>query len=103
MAKMFRSTERNDTSVTASNADRHESRDAAAAESHGQPRELAHRHNDGLDVTLLWHEATDDLVLRVWDQRQDARFEFRPEPHMALEAYYHPYAYVAPADDVLAP
>jgi hypothetical protein len=102
MAKMFRSTERNDTSVTPSHPDLRESFNVAAAESHVEPRELAHRHNDGLDVTLLWHPATDELVLRVWDQRQDARFEVRPEPHMALEAYYHPYAYVAPADDVLA-
>ena len=102
MAKMSRSTERNDTSVTASNADLHETFNVAAPESHVEPRELAHRHNDGLDVTLLWHAATDELVLRVWDQHQDARFEVRPEPHMALEAYYHPYAYVTPADDVLA-
>jgi hypothetical protein len=102
MAKIFRSTERTDTTVTASTADNQESPVAAGVESLGQPRELAHRHSDGLDITLLWHAATNELILRVRDERQDACFEVHPEPHMALEAYYHPYAYIALADDVYA-
>jgi hypothetical protein len=43
-------------------------------------RELAHRCNDGLDVALFWHPATDELTVRGYDRRSGARFEFHPEP-----------------------
>ena len=34
------------------------------------PRELAHRANDGLEVTLFWHPATDELTACVCDERR---------------------------------
>jgi hypothetical protein len=70
-------------------------------------RELAHRTNDGIDVTLYWHPDTDQLSVCVSDQRRGANFEIEPEPPNALDAFYHPYAYatlnpVHYADDRLA-
>jgi hypothetical protein len=58
-------------------------------------RELAHRVNDGIEVTLLWHRATDELKVRVCDERRGACFEFIAEPHRALDVFYHPYAYAS--------
>ncbi len=67
---------------------------------HPQRRELAYRASDGLEVTLLWHTATDELVVCVSDQRYGGQFEIRPERHGALDAYYHPYAYAAAFNEV---
>jgi hypothetical protein len=60
-------------------------------------RELAHRSGDGLDVTLLWWPADrhneESIVVCVSDSRDGAYFEIVAEPHLALEVYYHPFAY----------
>jgi hypothetical protein len=56
-------------------------------------RELAHRSNDGLDVTLLWQPADDELTLCVCDERLGAYFEIHPAPFVALDAFHHPHAY----------
>jgi hypothetical protein len=56
-------------------------------------RELAHRSNDGIDVTLFWQPDTDELSVCVCDQRRGAYFEIEPEPADALDAFYHPYSY----------
>jgi hypothetical protein len=58
-------------------------------------RELAHRSDDGLDVTLFWHPATDQLTVCVCDQRGGAYFEIEPEADDALDAFYHPYSYAS--------
>jgi hypothetical protein len=58
-------------------------------------RELAYRCNDGIEVTLSWQSATDELVVCVCDHRDGAYFEIRPERHLALEVFNHPYSYVA--------
>ena len=65
-------------------------------------RELAHRSNDGVNVTLSWHAETDELLVSVYDERRDAYFEIQPERDFALDVYYHPYAYVGHGDDRLA-
>jgi len=59
------------------------------------PRELAYRAADGVEVTLLWHPGSDLLTLCVCDHRRGAYFEVHPEPRLALDAFYHPYAYEA--------
>jgi len=41
------------------------------------------------------HAGTDELLVCVYDEREDAYFELRPQRNVALDAYYHPYAYVA--------
>jgi hypothetical protein len=56
-------------------------------------RELAHRSNDGLDVTLLWHPVDDQLTVCVCDERIGAYFEIHAEPFVALDVFNHPHAY----------
>lgn len=59
------------------------------------PTELAQRSNEGLDVTLVWVQegGEDKAVVRVCDRREGAYFEIPTEPYLALEVYYHPFAY----------
>jgi hypothetical protein len=58
-------------------------------------RELAHRSGDGLDVTLLWArgDGADQALVCVSDHREGAYFEIPAEPYLALDVYYHPFAY----------
>ena len=56
-------------------------------------RELAHRSGAGVDVTLYWHPTLDELIVCVCDERHGAHFEIRPARDLALDVYYHPYAY----------
>jgi hypothetical protein len=62
-------------------------------------RELAYRLDDGIEVTLFWLPSTNELKLCVCDHHCGAYFELRPDPHVALDAFYHPYTY-APLSDV---
>ena len=57
--------------------------------------ELAHRSSDGLDVTLVWvrEDGEDKAVVCVCDRREGAYFEIPAEPHLAVDVYYHPFAY----------
>ncbi len=55
-----------------------------------QFRELAHRSNNGVNVTLSWHAETDELLVCVYDERRDVYFEIHPEREFALDVYYHP-------------
>jgi hypothetical protein len=59
--------------------------------------ELAHRTSDGTDVTLFWQRADgrdgeEKVVVRVVDA-QRGTFEIRAQPYLALDVYYHPFAY----------
>jgi hypothetical protein len=56
-------------------------------------RELAHRSGDGVDVTLFWDAQTDELLVWVSDELTGAHFEIHPERELALDVFYHPYAY----------
>jgi hypothetical protein len=68
-------------------------------------RELAHRANDGVEVVLFWHEATNEVTVSVSDERTGAYFELDADPEDALDVFYHPYAHAAsrgvPYDDAL--
>jgi hypothetical protein len=57
--------------------------------------ELAHRCSDGVDVTLMWAHHGDAHHVRVCvcDRREGAFFELEPDPHLALDVFYHPYVY----------
>jgi hypothetical protein len=57
--------------------------------------ELAQRSNGGLDVTLVWVQegGKDTILIRVCDRREGACFEIPTEPYLALDVYYHPFAY----------
>jgi hypothetical protein len=61
-------------------------------------RELDRRTRDGIDVSLLWDPRTKGVSVAVTDTRQGGSFEFGVEPGDALEAFWHPYAYVAHGD-----
>jgi hypothetical protein len=72
------------------------SRPLANAES--ERRELARRSSAGVDVTLYWHPTRDEVIVSVYDERHGAHFEVRPQGSLALDVYYHPYAYADLAD-----
>ena len=48
--------------------------------------ELDYRENDGIEVSLLWSRATDELTVLVCDSRTDESFELAAEPAHAREA-----------------
>ena len=58
-------------------------------------RELAYRHNDGIEVTLFWHQAANRVTITVLDTQADAALEFEVDGSAALDAFNHPYAYAA--------
>jgi hypothetical protein len=60
------------------------------------PRELAHRSAAGLEVSLLWFEATGRIAVRVVDSRTGDRFEMCVKRKDALDAFHHPFGYVRP-------
>jgi len=65
-------------------------------------RELAFRSNDGMEVALLWHTASDLLSVLVADTCTDERFELvldHDDP--AMDVFQHPYAYAAQRGVVL--
>ena len=57
--------------------------------------ELAHRSGDGMDVTLVWVQGNDEdkVIVCVCDWREGAYFEIRAVPYLALDVFYHPFAY----------
>jgi hypothetical protein len=56
-------------------------------------RELDHRSNDGIDVTLLWNSETNRVVVAVEDERSGESFELAVDGADALSAFHHPFAY----------
>ena len=58
-------------------------------------RELAHRASDGIEILLLWHQGTDELIVSVSDERSGAYFELAAGPDQALDVFSHPYAHAA--------
>ena len=58
-------------------------------------RELAHRRNDGIDVTLLWNRSENRLFVIVRDARSDDSFELPADAGNALQVFEHPYAEAA--------
>jgi len=96
---IFRSSSNDDTSVApCTGRPEQRSTDTRLLNAHVKQRELASRSGDGLEVTLSWHPEINELIVCVCDHRQGAYFEIRPERHLALEVYYHPYAYVDLSD-----
>ena len=56
-------------------------------------RELDHRVNDGIDVSLLWNARTNQIAVAVRDERSGEAFEVCVAGGRALDAFRHPYAY----------
>jgi hypothetical protein len=61
-------------------------------------RLLADRGSDGITVRLFWDEAAaggTDIVLQYEDIGEGVAYVVRPPRHRALDAFYHPNAYLA--------
>lgn len=58
-------------------------------------RELAHRSDDGLEISLLWKETTDELIVTVLDASSGELLEMAAQHENALDVFNHPYAYPA--------
>jgi hypothetical protein len=59
------------------------------------PREIAQRSSDGLEVSLYWDPRDDSLTVVVHDSREGGRFEIPVPGAHALDAFEHPFAYLA--------
>jgi hypothetical protein len=60
-------------------------------------RLLADRASDGISVRLFWDEAATagaDIVLEYEDKGEGVAYVIHPPRERALEAFYHPNAYV---------
>ena len=55
-------------------------------------RELAHRSNDGIEVTLFWSKASNRVTIAVYHARSATALEFDVDGADALDAFNHPYA-----------
>ena len=58
-------------------------------------RELAARQSDGVEVRLLWDEASDAVSVVIEDVYEGGSFRVPVEPQHALDAFNHPYGYAA--------
>jgi hypothetical protein len=61
-------------------------------------RELAHRANDGIEVTLFWSKASNRGAISVLHARSGPALEFEVGGAEALDTFNHPYAYAAAWD-----
>jgi hypothetical protein len=60
-----------------------------------QARELAQRLSGTDEVLLLWHPESERVELAVRDLATGAAFHLEVAPGSAMDAFHHPYAYVA--------
>jgi hypothetical protein len=58
-------------------------------------RELAHRSDEGLEVSLLWNETAGELIVTVLDARSGELLDVAAQHENALDVFNHPYAYPA--------
>jgi hypothetical protein len=61
-------------------------------------RLLADRGMGGINVRLLWDDAGADtaIVVEYEDLREGVTYVLHPPPERALDAFYHPNAYLTP-------
>jgi hypothetical protein len=53
---------------------------------------------DSKSPSIFWTPATRELTVWVCDRRRRAYSVIRPESHLALDVFYHPYSYVSTSD-----
>jgi len=59
-------------------------------------RELDHRSTDGIDVTMLWDQLEDRVLVSVSDAKTGEAFTVPvPAGRRAYDVFHHPYAYAA--------
>jgi hypothetical protein len=59
--------------------------------------ELMRRRNGGLDVRLRWHPESDSVSIEVVDDQTGEKHEAPVPRDAALEAFEHPFAFLARA------
>jgi hypothetical protein len=57
-------------------------------------RELAHRADSDVEVSLRWRRIDNSLTLLLLEVATGVEFEFSIPPDDALDAFNHPYAYL---------
>jgi hypothetical protein len=57
-------------------------------------QELDYRETDGLEIWLLWSQATNTVTVVVHDTKAQDVLEVDVEPEHARDAFAHPYAYL---------
>ena len=62
-------------------------------------RELARRLSGPDEVLLLWHPESHRVQLSVHEAVTGATFDLDVDPGNAIDAFYHPYVYMAWGDD----
>ena len=60
-------------------------------------KELMHRRNGGIEVALRWHPETNAVSIAVVDDQTGETHACEVPRERALEAFEHPYAYLAAA------
>ena len=65
----------------------------------GSARELAQRLSGTNEVLLLWYPDNDRVELSVRELATGDGFQLEVAPGSALDAFYHPYAYVARSEN----
>jgi hypothetical protein len=63
-------------------------------------RQLAERQGDGIVVELFWNDSEGQVFVEYSDERRDVYYTIYPDLARALEAYYHPNAFLAEVDQV---
>jgi hypothetical protein len=58
-------------------------------------RELAQRQSGTDEVRLLWHPESERVELSIRDLATGAGVRLEVAPDSAIDAFYHPYAYLA--------
>lgn len=66
------------------------------------PRELCHRSNDGIEVTLWWLPGDDRLEVAVVDTKLNQSFRLPVDAARAMRVFTHPFLY-AQAEGVRLP
>ena len=61
------------------------------------PRELCHRSNDGIEVTLWWLPGADRLQVAVVDTKLNQCFQLPVDAARAMRVFTHPYLYAQDA------
>jgi hypothetical protein len=59
-------------------------------------RELARRASGGIDITLFWSPHDNSTSIEVWRPDTEELITFPVAPEAALDAFYHPFAHLAP-------
>ena len=57
------------------------------------PRELDHRDDGGISVTLLWFEESNSVAVHLVDSESGEELDLEVAGPDALDAFRHPYAY----------